>query len=544
MDEKIDIASARPEDLERAFHQRHVIPLRPGPESAQRTVGPGSSTPKPDWEPPIPFDDHVVPVFPVSALPAWLAEWVAGVAEATQTPPDLAAMLSLAILAMAGAKLVRVEIRPGWREPVNLFCIVGLGPGNRKSSVFAEAARPVFDMQAEECRQAAPEIAKAEVGRKLDESRHKKLLDEVSRCKDSRTREGLTAEAEELACRLRSERLPEPPRRCVDDVTPEKLLNLMAMNGGRAAILSAEGGIFDIMAGRYSDLPNLDVFLKGHAGDTISVDRVGRVGEFIRAPALTLGLAVQPEVIRGLAQRSALHGRGLLARVLWSLPSSSVGFRRTEPEPVAKAVADTYNARIRGLLSAPVHLDANREISARDVPLHPAAYEVLRDFQTEVEQWLRPDGELGLLQEWGGKLVGAVARIAALLAIADDEQAGSVDLRATAGAVAIGRYLAHHAQSAFGVMAGDVALEDAKRIWRWIERRGPCAGVISRREIHQGVRTRTKFQRAGDLDAPLTLLEERGYIRMLDPPERRAAHRPAGQKYSAHPSARGKEETP
>jgi hypothetical protein len=37
--------------------------------------------------------------------------------------------------------------------------------------------------------------------------------------------------------------------------------------GGRLAIISAEGGVFDIIAGRYTNnVPNMDLWLKGHSG--------------------------------------------------------------------------------------------------------------------------------------------------------------------------------------------------------------------------------------------------------------------------------------
>jgi len=38
----------------------------------------------------------------------------------------------------------------------------------------------------------------------------------------------------------------------VDDVTSEKLTSVLAENNGRTAIISAEGGIFDIISGLYS----------------------------------------------------------------------------------------------------------------------------------------------------------------------------------------------------------------------------------------------------------------------------------------------------
>ena len=85
--------------------------------------------------------------------------------------------------------------------------------------------------------------------------------------------------------------VPTVPRILADDVTPEALASLMASQKGRLALISAEGGPFDGMAGRYSKLPNLDIYLKGHAGDPVRVDRQGRKPEFIERPALTIGVA-------------------------------------------------------------------------------------------------------------------------------------------------------------------------------------------------------------------------------------------------------------
>jgi replicative DNA helicase len=71
--------------------------------------------------------------------------------------------------------------------------------------------------------------------------------------------------------------VPPVPRWLVDDATPEALAGLLATYG-RIALLSAEGDVFDQMAGRYNQAagPNLGVYLKGHAGDLLKVDRRGR----------------------------------------------------------------------------------------------------------------------------------------------------------------------------------------------------------------------------------------------------------------------------
>ena len=147
--------------------------------------------------------------------------------------------------------------------------------------------------------------------------------------------------------------VPPLPRWLVDDATPEALAGLLATYG-RIALLSPEGDVFDQMAGRYNQQvgPNLGVYLKGHAGDLLRVDRRGRPPEYVERPCLTIGLAVQPEVLRGLAGRPGFGGRGLLARFLYSLPASLVGHRQAGAPSVPEAVADRYARELHALAAS------------------------------------------------------------------------------------------------------------------------------------------------------------------------------------------------
>ena len=71
----------------------------------------------------------------------------------------------------------------------------------------------------------------------------------------------------ELELRRLQEQLEETPelkpvRYFADDCSSEALTSLMAANNGVFSVISTEGGIFDIMAGRYSNKSNIDVWLK------------------------------------------------------------------------------------------------------------------------------------------------------------------------------------------------------------------------------------------------------------------------------------------
>ncbi len=127
-----------------------------------------------------------------------------------------------------------------------------------------------------------------------------------------------------------------------DDVTPEAVGTLLAEQNGSLSIVSAEGGLFDIIAGRYTGALNMDVWLKGHAGDLLKVDRKGRPPEYIRQPALTVALMVQPTVLDLIAAHQQFRGRGLLARFMYAFPVSKVGHRKIGPKPVSEDVREAY----------------------------------------------------------------------------------------------------------------------------------------------------------------------------------------------------------
>ncbi len=52
-------------------------------------------------------------------------------AEALQCPVDLPAMLGMAVLSLACAKKFQVLVRSDWDEPVNLYVVVALKPGEK-----------------------------------------------------------------------------------------------------------------------------------------------------------------------------------------------------------------------------------------------------------------------------------------------------------------------------------------------------------------------------------------------------------------------------
>jgi replicative DNA helicase len=272
---------------------------------------------------------------------------VTAVATATQTPPDLPGMLALAVLATVAAGAVEVQPRPGWQEPLCLFVAIGMDAGARKSSVFTALTRPVAEFERQQAAAALPAITETVTLRRIADQAAAHAEAAASKAPFDQ-QEAKQAEAIARAAEAANLIVPPVPRWLVDDATPEALAGLLATYG-RIALLSPEGDVFDQMAGRYNQTagPNLGVYLKGHAGDLLKVDRRGRPPEYVQRPCLTIGLTVQPEVLQGLASRPGFRGRGLLARFLYSLPASLVGRRQAgaPPSPRRSPTATRSNSK-------------------------------------------------------------------------------------------------------------------------------------------------------------------------------------------------------
>jgi replicative DNA helicase len=513
----------------------------PSPAKQANSANSGNSANAPaSWESPTPLLDVPRPPFPTDALPTWLRAWVAAESEAMQTPTDLAGMLSLSVLSTVCAKKVAVRVRDGWTEPVNTYVVAALPPGERKSPVFTAATEPLEDYEQDVARDMEPEIARAQNRYKIAEQALTRAQGDAARAKADE-QPALIAEADHLARELAELEVPVRPRLIVDDVSPERLATLLRDHGGRIAVLSAEGDIFEVMAGRYAKggAPNLGVFLKGHAGDPLRVDRVGRPPEYIRAPALTLGLAVQPDVILGLQAKPGFRGRGLLARLNYALPLSLLGRRKTKPRPVPAAVRAAYHHRILALLQLPTGTDAEGAPSPHILTLGSDAASILEQFEAEVEPRLGELGDLGHMTDWGGKLVGNVVRHAGLLHMAKHAGGsapwGSVIEGATMeAAISIGHYLTAHAKAAYAAMGADPVVEDARYLVRWIARLDGGES-FSRREIFEA--TKGRFKRVEALDPPLNLLETHGYIRQQTAEPRTGPGRPPSPIYAGNPMA-------
>ena len=76
----------------------------------------------------------------------------------TESPEALSIGMVLASVSSVVARRLRVEVAPGYIEPCNLWVVVALAPGNRKSAVQSAAIAPLVEWERAKMIELEPEI--------------------------------------------------------------------------------------------------------------------------------------------------------------------------------------------------------------------------------------------------------------------------------------------------------------------------------------------------------------------------------------------------
>lgn len=479
----------------------------------------------PEWPDPILPGMVRVPEIPAMSLPSWLGAMCGAVADSTQTPPALAVMVGLSVLAAVLQR--RFEVAPfgdDYTEPLALWTMTALPSGARKSAVFSAMTAPLLRWEKLECDRGRAERGRVASARKVAEKRIERLLSYAAKDKDEHERERIRAEIQHEKETMPAEM--RAPRLFTEDVTAERLQAMLAEYGERMALLSDEAGIFQIMAGIYNGgSANLDAFLKGHAGTAMRVDRAGREAH-VDKPALSFGLALQPGVLSEVAASRRFRDSGLLARFLYAMPASNVGKRDVRRRvSIPERVRDDYEAMLFRLLEDVPAVPGKPRV----LPMTEPALEAWASFAQEIEDNQGEGRRYESIGDWTSKLPGAVARIAALFELAEvGLQAEEVSETATVQAIALGRLLIPHAQAAFGLLGTDGTDTDAMAIVKWV--RGNALEEFSRRECQKAMEGR--FRNIDRLTKALQRLQQQDALRMFTKRNNGAR---ASEMYSINP---------
>ena len=482
-----------------------------------------------EWRDPEPLPElaETLP-FPTDRLPMWLAAFVRAQSTAAQVPEDMTGMLALAALSAAAQGRINAIANNGtWVEPVCLYSAVAMSPGERKSSVFERVSQPLMDWELEvqsaehplvaasqqEVMQAEKRVFAADSQVEKAESAVKKARrDENTHPDTVRGLEGDLRNAQEDAREariLQEEIVPRYKFRLVsNDLTPEvAAMMLSRQQSHHLAIISDEGGVFEVLTGsRYADKLNLDVFLKSHSGNLIQVDRINRESERINRPMMSLGLAVQPAVLQAIGKSKQMHGRGLLARFLWCVPTTMRGHRLIDAPGVPEQIRASYDANMKEIAAG-----AHAQDAVAAIYLDEEADALFTGYQQALEPRLALDGELEPIIDWASKLAGAILRIATLIACARERGIPkAVTEDDMISAIAFSDYLESHAWRAFSMMGILSSNPDRVQMLKSIREHAWTSFTLRDLSRGTGIARRLPTEQVEEL---LAELEQDGYLK-------------------------------
>lgn len=516
---------------------RLVAAAVPYPEG-DSTYSTGSTGPTPrfgSWPElrPLP-DGKAPPPFPIDqAFPPscrQLRDYIASVAESFQVPIDLPAMLAVAAFGLAASRCYEIEAQRDWREVLAIYVLILLRSGERKSAVFSRLIGPIYEWQQQQANAMAKDISSfqnevAVLKEKVQRGRRTVAAGDTNEDSDT----SLDDLSRDLVALQQAE--PKPPSMVASEATTEAITDMLSENNERGLLASPEGDAIDVMLGRYGQgRPNFGLWLNGHAGDAINVRRKSRTPLALKKPVLTVAMTIQPAAAKDLLESKQAAGRGLLARFLYSVPATRLGYRILTPEAVPTGLIDWYGARLHHLLDTPVP-DEPRVLKLTD-----EASDLLLLFREKVEVDLRPSGLLGDQDSWGSKLPGAILRIAAVLHIVGNAGFGDglIDLATMNAALSWAPYLVAHQELVMCQGGDDPNLALAKRIVAWIRRKS--LDEFSANDAFNAVRSSTSPS-SKDVIEPLSILVDHGVVRALPPQPRPASApgRPPSPRYEVHP---------
>lgn len=514
-----------------------AIELAKETKAIEQAVRTGNSQ---EWPDVIPFQKYNLPKFPTHVLSPGIQECVEAMAVATQTPADLAAFSAIAALSTAIQRKIEIIVREGWVEPLNIYNAVVLEPGTRKSAVHETVAgRPVHEHEFSEKERLGPSIFEAQTEYRIKQKQLEVLEKEAAKAKDLNKMMDLNQRARTLAKELSDTKPPALPRLVTSDATTEALAQLMDIHDEKMTVLSTEGDLFAVMAGRYSrGVPNFDLHLKAYSGDTVHVDRKSGTPITLERPCLTMGMTIQPSVLQDLSQTPQFNGKGLIARFIWAMPPSPLGYRNTNPPAVSPHILNSYYEMVRRLLAIEPQCPDRKKIAPYYSRLSSEAYAVFDNFHKLIESRMRPEEELAGIRYWAAKLMGNIARIAAQFHMADYYEHGApwqteVSADTVRRAIEVGEYLIPHAQAVHGMMKADPLVENAKHLLKHIKQLGKES--FTKNELYQKVKGSGRFDRVDALEEILLLLCRHFYIRESYIEREPKPGRPISQRYEVNP---------
>ena len=450
-----------------------------------------------DLEPPDPY--------PVEALGGILAGAIDVVTRIVQPPAATAAHSVLAAASLAAQGHADVEI-DGRRVPLSTYVITVLESGGRKSATdrVILAEHRAFE------KELVVAYKEDHVAYDIQRSAWEKAREDALRSKGGR-------EDKEAALRALGPPPPEPlhPHLITEEPTYEGVVKHLASGRPSIGIFSDEGGRF--LGGHAMNAENRMKTMSGLSGlwdaQPITRTRSGDGSTVLYGRRLAMHLMMQPIIAPALLADPLAQEQGLAARCLVAWPASTLGQQLyVADDPCRDAKFMAFRTRMRDLLIRPLPTSPHdpRELEPRALTLSFAAHITWVKFHDWVQNQLRPEGAFRRIAPFAAKAAEHALRIAGILALVGDPEAGELNEATIGSGVELARFYLGETLRLHQAAATNPTLIEAGNLLQWLKTRGPFVALP---DIYQygpaKVRDKVTAKRL------MEVLEQHGWVRRV-----------------------------
>lgn len=458
------------------------------------------------------------PAMDPDILPSSLAEYVADCAKRMRIPAEMIATPLMVAFGNVIGKKYCVQPRskdPTWIEYPNLWGASILPPAMLKSPSLNAGMKFINELEITAQRVHAKAMAEW-----ISEERIRKLQIKILEGKAKKAlNSGDKAEARKLLDEVHEIKPPIRKRFVVSDATPEARLEILCDNPNGVLLLRDEldGHIAQLKKDGYENARAQELqFFDGHQDYTD--DRIKRGSHIAQGPRMALYGNLQPAKVEKylIDMHKGGSDDGYLQRLLQLAiqPTIPKEFELEESKPDI-AAEDKARRLFQVINTIPLE---RCQITLRIVPtvlkFDPDAQLEFEAFLVSIENKLR-SGVVSnaVLAAHFGKYRGTLAKLALLIALADNPLATSISLNSYRQAESLLQFYSQHARRIYNV----VARYDLASAYELLDR-------IKWGQLHDGFNPRDDIQRrewpklrsSGEIEAALELLEKYGYVKLVE----------------------------
>jgi Protein of unknown function (DUF3987)/CHC2 zinc finger len=303
-------------------------------------------------EPDAKAEQDDLPEFPAECLPPLVEAIAKEVCATERVPGSLVGCCALGILSASIGAGLAVQSASNRVTRANIYLLATAESGSGKSETFRHMARPFRQFEMERINRWK-ELDRFEVI-----ARRELLEVDIKQCKKHYAERHADDIGEELKkFELEMEELEkrlDPPTLSCEDVTTEKLADLLSKNDEQLASLSPDAlSIVNILLGRYNKLDRTDegLYLKAYSGDPCQVHRMSRDPIQLESPCLTALWLTQPDKLQSLLDERSLNEGGLIPRILACHADCEPREIGKNPPSISSSVEKAYAGLIYSLLT-------------------------------------------------------------------------------------------------------------------------------------------------------------------------------------------------